>query len=596
MKKNKIYNLFLSSLFFLSVPAISFLLEGKKNNQLNDVSNNNLIDQHIKKGYQFDEGEAAAVATDQDGYDHLYMWGDNSHNQLGLNYLNPYFNDELNNQNLATKNYYYTPRELPITKDNKGNIDDVQSTKLNTIVSFSDQDANYELYIYGANKNGLLTEDQLYLNSIEPFVLEIPSNLEIKDMALTDDNVYLLLNESGGKKQYLYSWGLNDYGQLGFGFKDNYIHKTPRVSKYVNGLSSDDYNIESIYAQNDALYLVVDNNEYQTIYSLGSDKYGQLGNGVNETDTGYILIPTEISFFNQIKPQQILLDGNNNNDIYVQYQKDQDTYLVGWGNNIQKRLVNIDQRIINQPTAIFGNQVGKAGDPIYNKDQKNLLFSDFGYEQSFLVYQADNQYQLYGWGINNHYSLGLGNDTQYNEQTLIKSALITDYTDYTIEGISTGRHSTDLMVKNSNDDEILYTWGYNQTGQLGNGEEASFAAQANTTVYIPLQTYFENDDNVFSYIIPLVIFIVVIVILIFVLISLYISVKRYKILALPPLKETESNIEKALVNELAGQELAQELVPQELVGELAKQDVASELKEQELESELTPKNIDLNSD
>lgn len=73
MKKTKIYSLFLASVFFLSVPTISIFFAKENQNELKDVSDNNLIDQYIKKGYQFDEGEAAAVTTDQEGYDHLYM-------------------------------------------------------------------------------------------------------------------------------------------------------------------------------------------------------------------------------------------------------------------------------------------------------------------------------------------------------------------------------------------------------------------------------------------------------------------------------------------------------------------------------------------
>lgn len=580
MKKNKVYSLFLSSVFLLSVPIISTFFMGEKKDNLKEVSDNNLIDQHIEKGYQFDEGEAAAVTTDQEGYDHLYMWGDNSYKQLGSMYGNPYFEDSTN-KNLATKNYFYAPQELAITKDHKGKITDVKSTKFNTIVSFVDQDGNFSLYIYGSNRNGLLTEDQLFINLADPIYYNIPSNLRISDAALTDDNIYILLDEKGGNKQYLYSWGLNNYGQLGLGFSDNYIHKTPHVSRYVNGLSTDYYDIESIYAQNDALYLVVDNNEYQTVYTIGSNSYSQLGNGVSEESSEYTLIPTEITFFNHIKADQIFIDGNNNNGVYAQYQKDNDTYIVSWGNNIKKQLVNIDQNIINQPTAVFGNEIGQAGDPIYNKDQKNLLFSEFGYEQSFLIYQTNDQYQLYGWGINNHYSLGLNNNTQYTDQTLIKSVLINDYQDYEIKSISTGSHSTDLLIEDNNNNQILYTWGYNQTGQLGNGEVASLRSEVNTSAYIPLQTYFENGENNNYYQLPLAIFIVIMVILILVLISLYISVKRYRKIAAPLLNEKEQKID----------------IKQEIINELSNElESSQELVDELSNSELTAKNTDLNSD
>jgi hypothetical protein len=76
--KKKFRNIFLSSLFLFSGQAIIYLQisNNQKNQQYNleDSNKTNVItDQNIKKGYQFDEGEAAAVTTDQNGYDHLYM-------------------------------------------------------------------------------------------------------------------------------------------------------------------------------------------------------------------------------------------------------------------------------------------------------------------------------------------------------------------------------------------------------------------------------------------------------------------------------------------------------------------------------------------
>ncbi|BDV03469.1 MAG: hypothetical protein HPPSJP_1900 [Candidatus Hepatoplasma scabrum] len=558
MKKSSIYILFLSLFFLFLVPFVILFSIDNKQNKLTAEVNANFIDQHIEKSYQFDEGDAAAVTRDQDGYDHLYMWGDNSHYQLGLNYQTAYFPDS-SDLNLTAKNYYYYPQEVAITKDNKGMIDDLKSTKFNTIVSFIDQDGNYHLYIYGSNVNGLLTKDQLYLNSSDPIIIDIPTNLKIEDLALTDDNVYLLLKEKSGKKQYLYSWGLNINGQLGLGFNDNFIHKTPNVSKYINGLSTDDYEIEQIYAQNDALYLVTKNknedDDFETIYTLGSNHDEQLAiTGLDYDDN--ILIPTEIPYFEEIKANNIYLDGNNHYGIYAQYQLLNQTYLVSWGNNRNNQLVNINQNIINQPTGVFADQIGDSGEPIYDPQEKDLLFSNYGYEQSFLIYQYQDQYQLYGWGLNNHYSLGISDNQIHNTEPIAIKSI--NNQNYQVKGLSTGSHSSSLIIEDQDNNQSLYTWGYNQTGQLGNGEEASFTAEQNTTFYLSLQTYIVKESSNNYYKLPLAIFIVIVILLLLVLITLYISVKRYKVL------EAKKKQTGQQQNEVLNQELTAELTTQNL--------------------------------
>lgn len=575
--KKKFRNIFLSSLFLFSGQAIIYLqIANKQKNEQYDLKDsrktNVITDEHIKKGYQFDEGEAAAITTDQDGYDHLYMWGDNSNYQLGLPYINSYSkSDDIKNENINSKNYYYIPTEVNYIRDQKGRVEDLKSTKYNTILTFVDQEQNYYLYIYGSNINGLLTEQNLSLNrKNNPIIIDIPSNLKIEDIALTDDNAYLLLDEKTGDKQYLYSWGKNNYGQLGLGYSDNKIHKNPTVSKYLNG-KNDNFYINSIYAENDALYLAGENNndqenEYQTIYSLGSNKNGQLGLNSSNYDSKNP-IPIEIPFFANEKAQEIiLLDGNNHQGMYTEFIENDQTYLVGWGNNNRKQLINIEDKNINQPTAIFDQEqdfiIGDKGDPLFNINTEQLLLSDFGYEQSYLIYKNSedlNQEKIVieGWGLNSHNSLGGNNVNQVTEPTEINSFLIENYQGYQIKNISTGSHSTDILIENNEQKQNLYTWGYNQTGQLGNGEEATFASPTTANLFISMQTSNGVSSSNVAYQLSLSIFIVIIIILILVLISLYLSIRRYR-------KVSWSIESKKNEEELKEQELAKELTTQSL--------------------------------
>ncbi|AHK22314.1 Regulator of chromosome condensation (RCC1) repeat protein [Candidatus Hepatoplasma crinochetorum Av] len=583
--KKKFRNIFLSSLFLFSGQAIIYLQisNNQKNQQYNleDSNKTNVItDQNIKKGYQFDEGEAAAVTTDQNGYDHLYMWGDNSNYQLGLPYINSYSkSDNIQNENINKRNYYYIPTEVNYIKEQKGRIEDLKSTKYNTILTFVDQEQNYHLYIYGSNINGLLTKQDLSLNSKNsPIIIDIPSNLKIADIELTDDNAYLLLDEKTGDKQYLYSWGKNDYGQLGLGYSDNKIHKNPTVSKYINGKTNENLYVNSIYAENDALYLLVQNsneNEYQTIYSLGSNKNGQLGLNSSNYD-GKNPVPTEIPFFAREKAQEIIfIDGNNHQGMYTEFIENDQTYLVGWGNNNRKQLINIDDKNIDQPTAIFDQEqnfiIGDKGDPLFDSNTNQLLLSDFGYEQSYLILEEgtliDEKFNverivIEGWGLNAHNSLGGNNVGQINEPIEINSFLIENYNGYQIKNISTGSHSTDILIENNQQNQNLYTWGYNQTGQLGNGEEATFASPTTSNLFLSMQTSKEVISNNIAYQLSLAIFIVIIIILILVLISLYLSIRRYRKVSWSV--QTQKN--------------------------------EDELKEQELVKELTTQNLDLNLD
>ena len=235
---------------------------------LNDIPGNALYGKQIVRVlYNID----SMVVFDKDGK--VYIWGNNNYGQLG---------------NGTTKNVCE-----PIC------INDIPGTALygKQIVKIFESaytinilDSNGKLYTCGYNSYGQLgngTTNHIYvpicISDIAGSALE---NKKIEDIISTAFNKIAI--DSEGK---VYTWGKNDYGQLGNGnTKDRSI---PICISDIEGSALKNKKITKVEKGNSYKTYIIARDENGKVYTWGGNEYCKLGNGA-ENDTNIPICISDI--------------------------------------------------------------------------------------------------------------------------------------------------------------------------------------------------------------------------------------------------------------------------------------------------------------
>lgn len=282
----------------------------------------------------------------------------------------------------------------------------------------------------------------------------------------------ILVNRNDNK---LYSFGRNQYGQLGLG--DNIDRTTPTLIDF-------EFDGTPTCIQTGWYHSIILTNTGKT-YSFGYNGNGQLGLGDFDSRN----VPTLMTFQFDGNPT-IAWQGDHYTLILTDNNK---VYSFGWNNNGQLGLGDTDNR--NIPTLIDfefdGNPVkvqqGNWHSLILTDTNKIYVFGDNRYGQlglgdfdkrlipTLLDFEFDgyisniqqggnhsmiltNIGKIYTFGYNIHGQLGLGDTDNRNTPTLL---------DFEFDGIPSdiqlGQHQS-LILTNKNK---LYSFGQNNYGQLG---------------------------------------------------------------------------------------------------------------------------------
>jgi alpha-tubulin suppressor-like RCC1 family protein len=324
----------------------------------------------------------------------LWSWGENYGGQLGLN----------SNTN------YGTPQRI----GNLSNWTDISTNYEGTIALNS----NGNLWSWGINSQGSLGFDPLTTRQ-----LLLPTQITSLNNVKAVTSSY---NHSGAIKTdgSLYTWGKNDYGNLGNGSITN-NHIGIRVGTDTNwdkifiGASLSTYAIKTD----------------GSLWAWGDNLYGQLGVG----EFGYTSTPTQLFAAENTPKSKIFTGGNSNFEIKV------DGTLWAWGNNSSGQL-----GIGHKNNQSYPIQVGSSN------DWKYVVTANSTYTLAL-----KNDGSLWGWGKNgtNGY-LGIGNPSieEYLTPTRIGSS-----SDWEIISAGTDHN---LAIKSNGS---LWAWGNNLLGVLGDG-------------------------------------------------------------------------------------------------------------------------------
>ena len=210
------------------------------------------------------------IALDSEGK--VYTWGDNEYGQLGNG-----TNEDSNKPACIS--------DIQENALNGKNIIDIQMDGNNYAVIALDSEG--KVYTWGWNGLGKLgtgTEEE-YSN--EPICIsDIEGNaLNNKKIVKIVNNSTIIALDSEGK---VYTWGNNQYGQLGNG-TDNWGSEKPICISDIQGNVLNSVRIEKI-SYNDSRDTIVAIDSEGKVYTWGENYFGQLGDGTKEDSNEPICI------------------------------------------------------------------------------------------------------------------------------------------------------------------------------------------------------------------------------------------------------------------------------------------------------------------
>jgi alpha-tubulin suppressor-like RCC1 family protein len=285
----------------------------------------------------------------------------------------------------------------------------------------------------------------------------------------------------------VYSCGSNDKGQLGLG--DAVERHSPSLVQALQGK-----NITQVVAGESFSLALDDNGE---VYSFGDNSYGELGLGDNKVRYS----PTFISSLQGTKIIQIAVRGSNN--VGLALAQDGVLYAWGWIKDVtQNTPAPLDSNAGMSITEISSG----GGDTLIFDNNKLYVWSFNGFvgvgisNQDFFVkgssgsahMHAMTEYgNLYSWGDNSYGQLGL-NTTQSSSDHPIFMSFFEGVNIHLLE--AGGSHSFAVSA----DDKKVYSWGLNQNGQLGIGNNLEKNSPEEVTAFKALNIVQVKAGKTFS--------------------------------------------------------------------------------------------------
>ncbi|MBQ8300663.1 MAG: hypothetical protein IJX57_01675, partial [Clostridia bacterium] len=288
----------------------------------------------------------------------------------------------------------------------------------------------------------------------------------------------------------VYAWGYNGYGTLGNG---NNANQTIPV-RVLGGASGSKY-LEDIVEISSGRYHAMALKANGTVYTWGSAQFGQIGNGNNggTSANGWYLNVSQPAYYS---PVQVLTGAQGKTSGYLEdvVQIDasggyaqiindnhpypynfgtnlaltEDKKVYGWGSSKYGAL-GTGTVINNKPVLTNGSETtvhistGGASGLTRSASSYNWggTMDAGGYNHSLLLNKNGN---LNSVGYNAQGQLGIGTKNNASTIQTVQNSenLVNNIID--ISASANGYHSAALKS-----DGTVWTWGYNNVGQLGNG-------------------------------------------------------------------------------------------------------------------------------
>lgn len=412
----------------LLTPTTTF---AKRNDALrtkNEINNKDIVD--FETAYYH---SGLIANTDKDKYgDEVWMWGNNEYGQLGYE-----------------GNDSYEPIKV---EGLSGNIIDLELNQYSTGVSM-DTDNNGiadEIWVWGGDdhyesgSNGSITPTKLDLKE---------GNIIDFEMSGYGNSGIILDTNYDGKGDEVWMWGLNFYGQLGVGW-DSYREKPIKVEN--TWLRGNPIDLDLGFSHSGVIIDYNDDGLGDEVWMWGQNNYGQLGIGTNKdahSPTKVTKLPEGIEYnYRNLELGYFFESGIIVNDV-----------LYMWGNNDYHQLG-------------YETEIGYSNIPHEMDNQPKGYLSQVSIGRGYTSIIVDEK--LYMWGNNKSGQLGSGNYEDNYKPTPVKFLL-----DFNIEYVCSGNDTVGAIAKNNRGEtthnngytdkgDMLYLWGNNSYGQLGNGSNS----------------------------------------------------------------------------------------------------------------------------
>ncbi|WP_379316564.1 RCC1 domain-containing protein [Paenibacillus puldeungensis] len=243
----------------------------------------------------------------------------------------------------------------------------------------------------------------------------------------------------------LWTWGRNEFGQLGDGTNTN--RSIPVKVKDAEG--NDFTGVKAVSLGRDHTVAI---DASDRVWSWGYNASGQLGNGQN--GTGAISVPEQVygpEGENQLADIKAIAAGDNftialTNSGNVLSWGQNSKYQLGNGTSVDYS--NIPVRVLEEPEGLpFGDVKAIAA----------------GWEYAVAL---KNDGTVWTWGANYDGQLGYTTETSY--EPFPRKVLSADGGDFKAKAISVGIGHTLAIAE----DDTVWAWGSNYSGKLGDGTDA----------------------------------------------------------------------------------------------------------------------------
>ena len=306
------------------------------------------------------------------------------------------------------------------------------------------------------NKNAIvLTAD----NTVKYVEIGDLKKKELSKVEIKSSDTEKIVSKKGIRKSFencfvdndgkVYTWGENDYGQLGNGTTTN--SSMPICISDTENSVLKGKNIKNISTNRYTVCAIDDNGK---VYTWGENVYGQLGNGTTTNSSMPICISdTENSVLKGKNIKNISANGN------TVCALDDNGKVYTWGENDYGQLGNGKTTNSSMPICISDTE----NSVLKGKNIKNISAN------GYTVCAIDDNGKVYTWGKNNYGQLGNGKTTNSSMPICISDVQNNALNNATITKIIT--RSIDIYA--IDDNGKLYAWGGNDYRQLGNGTTTS---------------------------------------------------------------------------------------------------------------------------
>ena len=313
----------------------------------------------------------------------------------------------------------------------------------------------------GYNIPGLLVETAdgtvYYVNELESNAMQ---KIEITNAEVITTNG---IREAGGNyfidnQGKVYTWGDNEYGQLGNGTEEFYSNKPICISDIEDNVLNGKNIVE---IQNSYPIMIALDSEGK-VYTWGDNRNWQLGNGTEEYYSNEPICISNIEG-NALKGKNIAeVQSDGNTVISI----DSEGKVYTWGRNNKGQLGN-------------GSNVEYGDEPICISEIKENALSGKKTVEVTIVGETmitlDSDGKVYTWGDNGRGRLGNGSNVEYGDEPIC----ISDIEENELKGrnivkIQSNESEESTMIVIDSEGKV-YTWGNNMSGQLGIGTEESYS-------------------------------------------------------------------------------------------------------------------------